>query len=235
MDLVPVWILKECRDWIGGNEKLPPYLKETDQVHFRDLQYCLWHNKLPQRFYQTNNRKEKDRKLSKFAYLRDILSGNIDLTTRTLTFSPTFSTSSTELMRVRVMFDICSNPLHKKGFNKCIRDQHKLYKTHTTSQTFCEQVWIPGIWTRTMCFETKITYQFLWIWKNNNNLHMYFTNVSQININCSFHILHKYAKLTYKELLLEYYGVLSIILKELQEGSTTQKLTGNLFETAEQH
>ena len=44
-------------------------------------------------------------------HLRDILPGNIDFTTRTLTFSSTTSKSLTEVIRARVMFEICSNPL----------------------------------------------------------------------------------------------------------------------------
>jgi len=48
---------------------------------------------------------------SEIHYLKEILSGNIDLTTRTLTFSSTDSMSLTEVISPLEIFETCSNPL----------------------------------------------------------------------------------------------------------------------------
>lgn len=50
-------------------------------------------------------------KKSAIHYLKEILSGECDFTTRTLTFSPTESMSVMEGIRARVISETCSNPL----------------------------------------------------------------------------------------------------------------------------
>jgi len=50
-------------------------------------------------------------KTTAIQYLKEILSGECDFRTRTLTFSPTESMSVMEGIRARVISETCSNPL----------------------------------------------------------------------------------------------------------------------------
>ena len=90
---------------------------ERGQVHFQ-VQQCCIAKKVGVKVSYCKNRNKLNvlnnhrRKLkSVIHYLKEILSGNIDLITRTLTFSSTDSTSLTEVISALETFETCSNPL----------------------------------------------------------------------------------------------------------------------------
>jgi len=93
-------------------------LIEKGQVHFQGQQCCIARKAKGVKVGYYRNRNKLNvpnnyrRKLkSVIHYLKEILSGNIDFTTRTLTFSSTDSMSLTEVTSALEIFETCSNPL----------------------------------------------------------------------------------------------------------------------------